>query len=103
MLRLPIGSRRSYCRSCGRYFVSTAAFDQHRQGGVCLNPATVGLALRGYIWGWPPSSSWNPELEASGGAEDGGGHNGIIMRTKSGTQRPRGLSDEKLPAVFHAI
>ncbi|QCX81203.1 hypothetical protein C9F11_38100 [Streptomyces sp. YIM 121038] len=51
------GAERSHCGGCCRTFSSLTAFDQHRKGGRCNNPATIALAARqkphGTLWGWP--------------------------------------------------
>lgn len=31
------------CTACGRVFKSAGGFDQHRRGGKCLDPATIGM------------------------------------------------------------
>jgi hypothetical protein len=35
------GNRTGHCRTCCRTFDSAAAFDAHRRGGVCLDPAAL--------------------------------------------------------------
>ncbi|MBL8226031.1 MAG: hypothetical protein JNM50_11960 [Chromatiales bacterium] len=49
-ITLSPGSPRCLCRSCGCYFSNVRAFDKHRRDGACVNPATVGLVLKGGIW-----------------------------------------------------
>lgn len=42
------GLRTSHCgtQGCHRTFSSVAAFDRHRAGGVCNDPADLGMVLR---------------------------------------------------------
>lgn len=45
--RLPFGSRRCECPTCGELFSNEAAFDRHRRGAIddrrCIAPASTGL------------------------------------------------------------
>lgn len=51
------GAERSHASCCHRTFSSLSAFDHHRKGGRCNDPATLGLVARskpfGDLWGWP--------------------------------------------------
>jgi hypothetical protein len=51
------GTERSHAGCCHRTFSSLSAFDRHRKGGRCNDPATVGLVARqmpyGLLWSWP--------------------------------------------------
>jgi len=51
------GAERSHASCCHRTFSSLSAFDQHRKGGRCNDPADMGLVARekpyGTLWGWP--------------------------------------------------
>jgi hypothetical protein len=51
------GNERSHASCCCRTFSSLSAFDRHRKGARCNDPATVGLVARqmpyGLLWGWP--------------------------------------------------
>jgi hypothetical protein len=51
------GAERSHASCCHRTFSSLSAFDRHRKGGRCNDPAAVGLVPRekpfGTLWGWP--------------------------------------------------
>jgi hypothetical protein len=49
-IALPVGSSRCLCRSCGAHFSNVRAFEKHRRNGACVDPASVGLALRAGIW-----------------------------------------------------
>ena len=35
------------CRSCGETFSGITAFDKHRKGSFCVEPADVGLEMSG--------------------------------------------------------
>ncbi len=55
-LPLPIGTNRCRCAECGEYFSGVWAFDRHRAGRGCKNPADIGLIMgKGHYWGRPPS------------------------------------------------
>ncbi|WP_425414240.1 FDXHR family putative zinc-binding protein [Pseudonocardia asaccharolytica] len=50
-----VGVDRAHCcrrtGGCGRVFDDAALWDAHRKGGVCLDPATLGLVqTRNGIW-----------------------------------------------------
>jgi hypothetical protein len=51
------GTERSHCGGCHRTFSCLTAFEQHRKGLTCNEPATVGLVVRqakfGALYGWP--------------------------------------------------
>ena len=51
------GAERSHASCCHETFSSLSAFEQHRKGGRCNNPADAGLVARekpyGTLWGWP--------------------------------------------------
>ena len=51
------GAERSHASCCHRTFSSLSAFEQHRKGLRCNDPAEVGLVARekpfGTLWGWP--------------------------------------------------
>jgi hypothetical protein len=51
------GNERSHASCCHRTFSSLSAFEAHRRGLRCNDPATVGLIARakpyGDLWGWP--------------------------------------------------
>lgn len=51
------GNERSHASCCCRTFSSLSAFDRHRKGATCNDPASVGLVARqmpyGLLWGWP--------------------------------------------------
>lgn len=54
------GAERSHCGGCHLTFTSLTAFDNHRRGQTCNDPATVGLEKReaafGALWGFPQLS-----------------------------------------------
>jgi len=68
------GGERSHASCCHRTFSSLSAFDQHRKGGRCNDPTTVGLVARqkpyGMLWGWPAPDGGYGALR---GAEDPAG------------------------------
>lgn len=49
------GTERSHCGGCHLTFSSLSAFDAHRKGMTCNEPASVGLVRRqarfGDVWG----------------------------------------------------
>jgi hypothetical protein len=51
------GAERSHCGGCCRTFSSLTAFERHRRGLRCNDPASVGLVARekpyGVLWGLP--------------------------------------------------
>jgi hypothetical protein len=51
------GAERSHASCCHETFSSLSAFDLHRKGGRCNDPAGMGLVARekpyGTLWGWP--------------------------------------------------
>lgn len=51
------GTERSHCGGCCLTFSSLTAFERHRKGLRCNDPATVGLVARqkpyGDLWGLP--------------------------------------------------
>lgn len=51
------GAERSHCGGCCRTFSSLTAFEKHRKGLRCNDPAAVGLIARqkpyGELWGLP--------------------------------------------------
>lgn len=51
------GNERSHASCCHETFSSLTAFDRHRKGGQCNDPASVGLVARakpyGTLWGFP--------------------------------------------------
>ncbi|MGW6695598.1 FDXHR family putative zinc-binding protein [Rhodococcus sp. NPDC054953] len=51
------GAQRAHASCCHRTFSSLSAFDRHRKGLTCNDPAEVGLVARpkpfGELWGWP--------------------------------------------------
>lgn len=51
------GAERSHASCCHRTFSSLSAFDLHRKGLRCNDPAEIGLVARekpyGTLWGWP--------------------------------------------------
>jgi len=53
----PPGHSRCVCRSCGETFSGLTAFDKHRRGGRCLDPAELGMEIKmgakGSWWGLP--------------------------------------------------
>lgn len=63
------GAERSHASCCCRTFSSLSAFDQHRKGGRCNEPAAVGLAVRtkpfGTLWGWPAPEGGYARLYAA--------------------------------------
>lgn len=50
----PVGSKRlCECGACHLRFGSTHAFDRHRLGLQCCDPAERGLVERGGVWRTP--------------------------------------------------
>jgi hypothetical protein len=47
------GLSRAHCAGCHRTFSAVTAFDLHRRGGACLDPADAGLVERNGMWGQP--------------------------------------------------
>jgi hypothetical protein len=47
------GRRTAHCAACHRTFGGVGGFDRHRRGGACLEPADVGLELRGGVFRGP--------------------------------------------------
>jgi hypothetical protein len=51
------GTERSHCGGCHLTMSSLTAFEAHRKGLACNDPASVGLVPRqkpfGILWGWP--------------------------------------------------
>lgn len=51
------GAERSHCGGCHQTFTGMSAFERHRKGLRCNDPASVGLVARfrpyGVLWGWP--------------------------------------------------
>lgn len=43
--RRPTG-RQAHCGACHRTFGGVTGFDDHRRGGQCLDPASIGLEER---------------------------------------------------------
>lgn len=43
--RRPTG-RQAHCGACHRTFGGVTGFDEHRRGGQCSDPATIGLEER---------------------------------------------------------
>lgn len=39
------GTLTAHCGSCCRTFTGIGSFDHHRRGGVCANPAGIGMVL----------------------------------------------------------
>jgi hypothetical protein len=39
------GSLTAHCAACCRTFTGLTAFDRHRPGGVCADPAAVGMTM----------------------------------------------------------
>lgn len=39
------GTRTSHCSTCHATFSGVSLFDQHRQGGHCVSPQSLGLVL----------------------------------------------------------
>lgn len=67
------GAERSHASCCHRTFSSLSAFDKHRQGGRCNDPADIGLIARGKpfgeLWGWPgPAGGYAALHNGDGGA-----------------------------------
>jgi hypothetical protein len=61
------GNTTSHCGACHRTFTAPSAFDRHRRGGACLDPATVGMTTheRGYTaWGYPSDDANTERLHA---------------------------------------
>lgn len=60
-------SRIGCCAACKRLFSSDSAFEKHRRGGGCLDPAEVGLVRREsrtapgeFMWSQPAGEhSWD--------------------------------------------
>ena len=54
------GSLTCHCSVCHRSFSGVKHFDRHRRGGVCLDPAEIGLSLlvgRAFdCWGVPEAT-----------------------------------------------
>lgn len=52
----PTKNRVCICRGCGESFGGLTAFDLHRSGGWCLDPAAVGLRFeerpKGTLWAY---------------------------------------------------
>lgn len=62
---LTIGTGRSQCGGCGRYFSGVSAFEKHQTLDklgevVCHDPATRGLVLVNSWWSWPDSGRERP-------------------------------------------
>lgn len=64
------GAERSHASCCHRTFSSLSAFDRHRKGGRCNDPAAMGLVARvkpfGELWGWPGPEGGYGALHAAG-------------------------------------
>jgi len=62
------GGERSHCGSCHRTFTSLTAFELHRRGLRCNDPAAVGLVVRverfGPLWGRASSDARREQLAA---------------------------------------
>ena len=43
----------AHCTVCHQTFGGVTGFDGHRKEGRCLDPATLGMELRGQIWKRP--------------------------------------------------
>jgi hypothetical protein len=58
------GSATAHCPSCHETFTVVSAFDRHRRGGSCVDPAGIGLHSYqriGYVaWGHPDSGRDRP-------------------------------------------
>lgn len=63
------GAERSHASCCHRTFSSLSAFDLHRKGGRCNDPAEMGLVVRerpyGELWGWPAPEGGYGTLRAA--------------------------------------
>lgn len=42
---------RAHCGACHVTFAGVRYFDRHRKDGRCLDPAELGLTLKGSVWG----------------------------------------------------
>lgn len=63
------GNERSHCGGCHLTLTSLTAFDRHRKGGRCNDPASVGLVARekpfGTLWGTPAPEGGYAALHAT--------------------------------------
>lgn len=68
------GAERSHASCCHETFSSLSAFDAHRRGGQCNDPASVGLVARekpfGRLWGWPAPEGGYSTIAARMGDPD---------------------------------
>ena len=60
------GLNTCHCGGCHETFTSVGAFDRHRRGGKCLDPAEIGLVPANKPWtGWSWPGTWTgPEVAA---------------------------------------
>lgn len=47
------GTSKCLCYGCRNLFSSPSAFDKHRKGGKCLDPAKIKLELKDGVWRYP--------------------------------------------------
>lgn len=59
--RRPAG-RQAHCGACHRTFGSVTAFDEHRRGGTCLDPADAGMVDRDGVWRRPMPEAYRATL-----------------------------------------
>jgi hypothetical protein len=73
-------TRIAHCGACHRTFSTVGNFDRHRSNrgkhGACLDPVTVGMVERDFVWGMPPPDPtktradwWNKNASESGGLD----------------------------------
>lgn len=58
----------AHCASCHRTFGGVSGFDGHRRNGQCLDPQTLGMAVRDDIWRTPMDPDVRERLRPTGGA-----------------------------------
>lgn len=63
------GRGRAHCAACHATFSTASAFDRHRRGGACLDPAAVGLVRAGAVWRWAGQNPRAPRKDAPEAAQ----------------------------------